>query len=231
MNRIKTHGVTLLLVGIILFTFIKVVLSFYSGYSGIPYDTFVFLCTEPIRYTLIVICVLAIAVSALSRNLKIRAFVTVATLLIIGLPPTGHFMTLGALLSIHFADPEQVRNDTRVLLDEYQPETYFSDEKNQRFFFSEPIPRNRLPTSLHNGNINDVLVLDDYAFLEKFGIRGLFRGFVVFREGSDIWKDEKAVTLLDGCSYCWRIRIIDGLYWYHAVPTEEEVATVAFPLK
>jgi hypothetical protein len=169
--------------------------------------------------------------SGLNRRSKVRVSVAIVLLIAVGLVPTGHFMTLGALLSIHNANPEQIRNDTRILLNEYEAKTYFSYEKNQRFFFSEPIPKNKLPPSLQNETINDVLVLDDYVFLEKFGLRGLFRGFIVFREGSDIWKNEKSITLLDGCGYCWKVRVIDGLYWYHAVPIEEEVATVAFPLK
>jgi hypothetical protein len=42
--------------------------------------------------------------------------------------------------------------------------------------------------------MGDVLVLDDYVFLEKFGLLGLFRGFVVFEKGSDVWISEKSIS-------------------------------------
>ena len=224
--------VALLFVGVVVFTVTRIGSAFYRGYSAVSYDVLFLLCTEPIRYILIIIFVIIIIIAKdLSKNHKVSAFVTLTFLIIIGLVPTGHFLTLGALLSIHNANPQQIRNDARVLMNEYEAKTYFSDVKNQRFFMSEPIPKNKLPLSLQNENINDILVLDNYVFLEKFGVRGLFRGFIVFREGSDIWKNEKSITLLEDCNYCWKIRVIDGLYWYHAVPIEEEVATVAFPLK
>src|SRR5215207_8430672 len=227
---IKNHKLALLLVGIILLTIVRITIPFYDGYFGSSFDIFL-LCTEAIRYTVIVSFVIVTIISNL--NLKRKALFALVTIFLIfaGLVPTGHFMTLGALLSIRNASAEGIRDDARVLLKEYEAKTYFSDEKNQRFFFSDPLPRSKLPLSFHNGNINEVLVLDDYVYLEKFGLRGLFRGFIVFRKGSDIWGTEEPITILDGCSYCWRIRIIDGLYWYHAVPTEEEVATVGFPLK
>jgi len=232
MNYIKNNKVVLLLIGVVVFTFIRIAAAFYSGYSAISYDVLSFLSTEPVRYLLIITCSIIIVIAKdLSRNRKVSAFVALTFLLLIGLVPTGHFLTLGALFSIHNANPQQIRNDARVLMDKYEAKTYFSDEKNQRFFINDPIPKNKLPLSLQNANIKDVLVLDDYVFIEKFGMRGLFRGFIVFREGSDIWKNEKDIVLLNGCSYCWKIRVIDGLYWYHAVPTKDEVATVAFPLK
>ena len=64
-------------------------------------------------------------------------------------------------------------------------------------------------------------MFEKYVFIEKFGLGGSFRGFIVFREGSDIWQDQQPITRLEGCSYCWKIRIINGLYWYHAAPVEE----------
>jgi hypothetical protein len=229
-DYIKNHKVGLLLTGIVLLTLLKFAIAFSSGYFGRFYF-FSPLCVETVRYILIMVCAVGIIVSKLDRKQKILVSVSGVLLIAIGLIPTGHFMTLGALLSIDNAKPKQIRDDARVLMEEYEAKTYFSDQSNQRFFFSEPIPKNRLPPSLQNENLNEVLVLDDYVFLEKFGLRGLFRGFIVFREGSDIWKNEKSIMRLDGCSYCWRIRVIDGLYWYHAVPIEEEIATVAFPLK
>ncbi len=176
-------------------------------------------------------CAVVIIISKLDRKRKILASVGGVLLIAIGLIPTGHFMTLGALLSIQNANPEQIRHDARLLMDKYEPKTLFSNDRNQRYPFNNPIPKDQLPLSLQNENLNDVLVLDDYVFIEKFGVTALLRGFIVFREGADIWESEKTITLLDGCSYCWRIRVIDGLYWYHDVPREEEVPTFVLPLK
>ena len=229
-DYMKNHNLAFFLGGIALFTTLRIAIPFYSGYSGRFFDIFL-LCTEGIRYIFIAGCVIVVATSKSERKDKVRVSIVVVFLVFIGLISTGHFMTLGALLSINNANPKQIRDDARVLMDEYEAKTLFSDYKNQRFFFSEPIPKNNLPPSLENENFNEILVLEDYVFLEKFGLRGLFRGFIVFREGSDIWKDEKSITLLDGCNYCWKIRVIDGLYWYHAVPTEKEVTTVVFPLR
>jgi hypothetical protein len=232
MNYIKNHKVALLIAGIIIFSIVKFAAEFYSGYLAVPFWVMALFSTEPIRYILIAICVIVvITIKELNKKRKALIYIALALLLVIGLIPDGHFVTLGALLSIRNSRPMQIRDDARLLLDEYQAETLFSNDKNQRYPFNNPIPKNKLPLSLQNANINDVLVLNDYVFLEKFGATALFRGFIVFREGSDIWENEKAITLLDGCNYCWKIRVIDGLYWYHDVPSEEEIATFAFPLK
>lgn len=227
---IKNHKFAFLLPGIVLLTILRIAIPFRSGYTGNFLDIFL-PCTEGLRYILIVSCAILVIAPKIIRGHKVLVTLVVVLSIAMGLIPTGHFMTLGALLSIQNANPTQIRDDARQLLDEYQAETLFSDDKNQRYPFNNPTPKNELPLSLQNENINDVLVLSDYVFLEKFGATALLRGFIVFREGSDIWKNEKAITLLDGCSYCWKIRVIDGLYWYHDVPSQEEIATFVFPLK
>jgi hypothetical protein len=227
---INKHKVTLLIVGIVLLTILRIAIPFQSGYSGNFYDLLLF-CTEGIRYIFIVGFAIVIIASQLNRKRKIFVSLAVVFLFFIGLIPTGHFMTLGALFSIHNANPEQFRNSAREVLEEYEPNTLFSDIPQRGIDRYDQLPRNRMPPSMLRANVGDALVLDEYIFIEKFGLNGLFRGFIVFREGSDIWKNEKSFTLLENCSYCWKIRVIDGLYWYHAVPIEEEVATVAFPLK
>jgi len=229
-DYIKNHKVGLLLTGIVLLTILRITIAFSSGYFG----RFYFLsplCTETVRYIFLIACAVVIIVSKLDRKKKRLVSVSGIFLIAIGMIPTGHFMTLGALLSMQNANPEQIRNDARLLMDEYEPKTLFSDDRNQRYPFNNLIPKNQLPLSLQNENLNDVLVLDDYVFIEKFGVTALLRGFIVFREGADIWKNEKALTLLHGCSYCWKIRVIDGLYWYHDVPREEEIPTFVLPLK
>jgi len=229
-DYIKNHKVGLLLTGIVLLTILKFAIAFSSGYFGRFYILSP-LCTETVRYIFIIVCAVVIIFSKLGRKKKIFVSVSGAFLIAIGLIPTGHFMTLGALLSMQNANPEQVRNGARLLMDEYEPKTLFSDDRNQRYPFNNPIPKNQLPLSLQNKNFGEVLVLDDYVFIEKFGVTALLRGFIVFREGADIWKDDKSFILLDGCDDCWKIRVIDGLYWYHDVPRDEEIPTFTLPLK
>ena len=230
MAYIKNHLLALLLAGIAILTIFRIAIAFSSGYFGQFYDIFL-ICTDGIRYIFLVICAIVIIISMMNRKSKVLASASLIFLIAVGLISTGHFMTLGALLSIQNANPEQIRKDARLLMDKYQPQTIFSDNRNQRYPFNDPIPKSELPLSLQNENFNDVLVLDDYVFIEKFGVTALFRGFIVFREGADIWDAEKTITRLDGCSYCWKIRVLDDLYWYHDVPREEEVATFVLPLK
>jgi hypothetical protein len=229
-DYIKNHKVGLLLTAIVLLTIFKFAVAFSSGYFGRFYILSP-LCIETFLYIFIIVCAVVIVISKIGRKQKILVSVTTVFLIAIGLIPTGHFMTLGALLSMQNARPEQIRSDSRLLLDEYEPETLFSNDRNQRYPFNNSIPKDQLPLSLQNKNFGEILVLDDYLFIEKFGATALLRGFIVFREGTDIWKNEEAITLLDGCSYCWKIRVIDGLYWYHDVPRDEEVPTFVLPLK
>jgi hypothetical protein len=229
-DYIKNHRFGLLLIGIALLTILKITIAFSSGYFGRFYILSP-LCTETVRYIFVITCAIVIIAAKVDRKRKILVSSVGVFLIAIGLIPTGHFMTLGALLSIQNANPEQIRHDARLLIDEYEPETLFSNFPNHRYPFNNPVPKNQLPLSLQNENLNDVLVLEDYVFIEKFGVTALLRGFIVFREGADIWEDENKITRLDGCSYCWRIRVIDGLYWYHDIPREEEIPTFVLPLK
>jgi hypothetical protein len=107
--------------------------------------------------------------------------------------------------------------------------TYFGHR--ERYPFNNPLPMSRLPASIRATHIEAVLVLDDYVFLGKYGTTALLRGYVVFREEADVWKDKPSMTLLPGCASCWRIRIVDGLYWFHAVPQEDEISTFVSPLE
>jgi len=227
---IQNHKFALLFAGIVLSTIFRITTAFNSVYSGNSFGIFI-LCTEPIRYMLLAGWAIFIIASPSNRKRKVLLSLALVFFISIGLIPTGHFMTLGALRLIHNANPTQVRDDARILMDELEQPTHFTNNTNQRILFNEFVPKDSLSSSLQNKDFNDILVLEDTVFIEKWGICCLFRGFVVFREGSDVWKNEEPVRLLDGCSHCWRIRIIDGLYWYHAVPTEEEINTVFHPLK
>jgi hypothetical protein len=226
----RDHKSLSVLIGLVILTIFRILIPFSSGYYGVFNEIFL-PCTETFRYALIAIFAIVTYISPKNRRHKLSFSILWVLLISVGLIPTGHFMTLGALLSIHNTDPTQIRSDARILMDELEQPTHFTNDTQQRSLINEFVPKDRLPPSLQNEVFNDVLVLEDNVFIEKFGLCCLFRGFVVFREGSDVWKNEKPLTLLDGCSYCWRIRILDGLYWYHAVPTEEEITTVFHPLK
>jgi len=221
--------VTILIVGIITLTIIKIASGFYSGYSAAPYYVMSLFSTEPIRYILIAICVVVVIITKeLSKKHKALIFITLVLLLAIGLIPDGHFVTLGALRSIDNANPEQFRDDARILFDEYGSNTKFSDSPQRVINQYALFPRNKLPPSILSTNIGDVFIFENYVLVEKFGLDGSFRGFIVFEEGADIWKNDKSVTRLEDCGYCWKIRIVDGLYWYHASPVEEENARLDF---
>jgi hypothetical protein len=229
LNYINNHKVALLFVAIILFSIIRIATAFHSGYSARPYDALSIFVTEPIRYLLIVICVIVVVIAGeLNRNRKALVFLALIILLIVGLIPTGHFVTLDALLSVRNANPEEFRDEARTLFIEYASNTMFSDRPQRVLNQYAVFPRSKLPLPILRANIGDVFILKRYILIEKFGLGGSFRGFIVFREGADIWKNDKPVMLLAGCSYCWKVRIIDGLYWYHAAPVEEENARLDF---
>ena len=217
-----------LIVGIIILSIVKIASGFYSGYSAVPYYVMSLLSTEPIRYILVVICAITVIITKeLNKKRKALILIVLASLLVIGLIPDGHFVTLGALISIHNTNPEQFRDDAREMLNEYEPDILFSDSP-QRNLDQVQLPRNKIPPSILKANIGDIFILKNYILIEKFGLGGSFRGFIVFREGTDIWKNDLSATRLEGCSYCWKIRIVDGLYWYHAAPVEEENARLDF---
>ena len=217
-----------LIVGIIILSIVKIASGFYSGYSAVPYYVMSLLSTEPIRYILVVICAITVIIAKeLNKKRKALILIVLASLLVIGLIPDGHFVTLGALISIHNTNPEQFRDDAREMLNEYEPDILFSDSP-QRNLDQVQLPRNKIPPSILKANIGDIFILKNYILIEKFGLGGSFRGFIVFREGTDIWKNDLSATRLEGCSYCWKIRIVDGLYWYHAAPVEEENARLDF---
>ena len=228
MNYIKNHKVALVFIGAIALTLIRIVAAFCAGYSAIPYDLLSIVLTKPIQYILIIFCVIVAVAKGLERNRKALTLIALALLFIIDLVPTGHYLSLGALFSIHTANAEQFRDEARILFDEYGANTKFSDSQQRVIGQYALFPRSKLPLPILRANIGDVFILDKYIFIEKFGLGGSFRGFIVFREGEDIWKNDKPVTLLEGCNYCWKIRVVDGLYWYHAAPVEEENARLDF---
>lgn len=174
------------------------------------------------RYTIILIC-LSLTVWLISKKQfnKLVSF-SLILLIVFSFIPKVHFETIGALLSLSSANSQQVLDDARLLAEEYPAMTCIG-YPYQRFPCDSPVSHDKLPSSIRNAHVGNVLIMEKYVLLEKFGLQGAFRGFIVFRDGFDIWKNEKSISLQSGCNTCWKIRIIDGLYWYQANPTLQPI--------
>lgn len=175
-----------------------------------------------IRYVAILIFVSLIVWIVSKKQFNKFVGFSLTILIVFSIVPKVHFETLGALLSLSYANAQQVLDDTRLLAEKYPTMTCIG-YPHQRFPCNNPVSRDRLPSSIQGVHVGNVLILEDYILIEKFGLQGTFRGFVVFRDGFDIWKNEKSVSVQSNCYTCWRIRIIDGLYWYQADPTLQPI--------
>ncbi len=223
-NFMKKHLLSMLLTIIAFVVIVEAILHIYYGYySSVNVLVILFMgLLTFVRYILIVIC-LAVTIFSIAKH-QHKVFFTLLWIFIaiLGQIPKEHFETFGALFSLYNNNPNQVRDEARILIDEYTPMTCIGYQ-TQRFPCDNPIPRDNLPSSIRRVHIRNVLVFDDYIIIEKFGLEGVFRGFIVFRRGSDLWANEKAITRVNGCNTCWKIRIIDGLYWYHASPSDPPI--------
>src|SRR5687768_16846173 len=97
--KIKNQNLTLPVYGVLVTTVIRMVLPFYSGYSGNGFGLVVF-CTEPVRYLLLLLCAIIIGSSAVARTKKLLRFLALMLLFSFGLVHTENFTTLGIVLSI-----------------------------------------------------------------------------------------------------------------------------------
>jgi hypothetical protein len=228
----KEHKLAVLFLVFALFSIFRILGYVYDGYYIISnvFSILALLITDGLIYVLIIGSLAVIIRSIFKKQHKMWFTVFWVILTFLRLIPSGDLQTLGALLSIQNANPSLVRDDSRMLLSQYEPMTHFGYFPG-RPPFDKPISKDKLPASLRKVHIGDVLILENYVFIEKHGLSGLFRGFVVFREGFDIWRDERSVVLQEGCSTCWKIRIIDGLYWFHDEPQAEDVPTFVSTLK
>jgi hypothetical protein len=215
-TTIKAQPLSSLLVALTAVTLAEFLSHFCWGYSLDNWAVLFVLALGPIRYLLILVCLGWIIWSIAKRQHLLRHMLICGVLVIIGFLPKGHFYTLGGIASIYAVGPEQVRADARVLLDSYPPVTHFGYP--HRAPLNNPLPLDDLPSSLNNEFFSEVLVLDNYVAIEKAGLEGVFTGFTVFREGYDPWIDEGRIVLQKTCNACWKIRIIDGLYWFHDDP-------------
>ncbi len=220
---IKKHPTSILLAILFFIIAMEMVMHIYYGYYSSGNILFVLSMgfTAVIRYSLIIICIAVTIWSAIKRQHKMLFILSWIFLTALGQIPKWHYDNLGALLALYNANPNQVLSDTRLLADEYPPMTCFG-YVNQRYPCDDPIPHDKLPASIQSSHAGNVLIMDDYILIEKFGLEGVFRGYVAFRKGFDFWENEAPFTLGD-CSHCWKIRIVDGLYWYSANPSDRPI--------
>ncbi len=230
-SYLKNHNISASLLGALsILAVVKAFAATIDGYCIIlPFYLAVFLLDLCAPILAVIAAAFTIVSSIISREVKFGLTVAWIAAILLMIVPGGHFQAIGAWLAVLQAGPVQVRDDARELMEKSEPMTYFGP--TERPPFNKPLAWSQLPASLRAAHLEAVLVLKDYVFLGKYGTTALLRGYVVFREGADVWKDEPSITLLDGCGYCWRIRIVDGLYWYHGVPKEEEIPTFVTPLQ
>lgn len=194
---------------------IKSILLFMSGYNyfGGVVTSLVITVVSNLYNIFLAIWLLSIFVIFLKhKNFCLYIFVWVIAL-IFGQIPSGQFYTLGALYAMNTANAKNVVSDVISLAEEYPPMTCIGHPV--RFPCDDPFGYEVLPNSIKAVHPSHVLILRDYVLLEKAGLEGVFRGFVIFYKGKDIWKDEEMIVLQENCNSCWRIRITDGLYWYY----------------
>jgi len=219
MNRF-TFSILLLMISVILISLILRVMYGYTSGDFLVYFAMDF--TTGIEYVIVAFCVVVTIWSTIKRYRQMLFTLSWVSIFIISLMlnriPLEPFEVIGSLIAVYKVDPNQLVNDTRSLAYKYPVNTCIG-YPNQRYPCNDPVSRDQLPVSLQGLHVKNVLISKDYVLLEKFGMQGVFRGFVVFRKGFDLWKAENNVTLQKNCDFCWKIRIVDGLYWYHADPS------------
>lgn len=222
----KRHLYSILLIVIASSIVLELILNVLWGYTSGDIIIYLFTyLTSGIGNIFILICIIITTRSVFKHQHKMFFTLSWVFLAILGVAlkqiPIGHFETLGGLLSVYSVNPKQVLSDARKLANDYPSMTCIGNP-HQRYPCDNSIHPNTLPLSLQNLHVGNILILDNYVLIEKFGLQGIFRGFVVFRKGFDLWENDVSITRRD-CSDCWKIRIIDGLYWYSANPSDRPI--------
>jgi len=221
-NFIKKRLLPVLLLAISLLIVLELVLSVLWGYMAGDFIIFILMKFIPaLCNTLIIISILVIVWTIIKRQHKlllILGWIFLTTLsYVVDQIPIGHFETIGGVLSVYNSSPKKILDDARMLANEYPSMTCIGSHP-QRDPCASALPRDNIPPSIRKIYVGNILILKDYVLIEKFGLQGVFRGFVAFREGYDPWIKEASITRKN-CSDCWKIRIIDNLYWYSANPS------------
>ena len=129
----KKHRLAVWLAGATLLTIVRIDVPFYSGYSG-NFLYLILLCTEGIRYIFLAGCAIVIITSKLNPKSKLPISIPPIFLILITIIPTGLYRTAGALAAMHKANALEFRNGARVVLEQYDPLTCFSNVRHFLFY-------------------------------------------------------------------------------------------------
>jgi cytochrome c oxidase subunit IV len=168
----------------------------------------------PIRILLVILVFRQIIRDIISRSYEWKYIILSVLLMGISMVPKEHYSTFGKIASMNNSDPTSVLGAARDMLDTYEPMTHFG--RPHRTPFLNPRSLDEVPQKIKAVHKGEVLVLENAVLLENgsSGFEPAFEGFVVFGEGYDPWENEKQIVLDDFWYASWKVRIIDGLYWY-----------------
>jgi len=201
-----------LLVAIII---IEIMGKFLSGYCLEDCDfSILILLMFPIRILLVILVFRQIIRDFISRSYEWKYVILSVLLIGISMVPKEHYSTFGKIAYMNNSDPTSVLDAARDMLDVYEPMTHFG--RPHRTPFLNPRPLDEVPQKVKAVHKGEVLVLENAVLLKdgSLGFEPAFAGFVVFRERYDPWENDKQIVLDDFWYASWKIRIIDGLYWY-----------------
>lgn len=211
----KKYSIQTFLKLLVATTIIEIVRHFMFGYS-LEHWAFIdiLILMLPIRILLIVLIFVQIIRSIVSQRHEWKYVVLGLLLICISMVPKQHYSTFGEITRMHNSNPTSVLVESRNLMDIYEPMTHFGTV--HRTPLNNPRSLDEVPQMIKTVHKGEVLVLENAVLLESWGggFEPSFQGFVVFREGFDPWINEKQIMLDDFWYSSWRIRIIDGLYWY-----------------
>lgn len=219
MDTLKNKKLFQILAAVLFLMFvIKVSLLFMTGYNyfGGVVTPLVITINSAIYNVLLLIWLFSNVTLTIKHKKYYVYIFTWVMALILGQIPSYNFFTLGALYAMKAANPEQVVADAMNLAEIYPPMTCIGFPA--RFPCDNPVSYEVLPPSIKAAHPSHVLILNDYVLLEKEGLEGVFRGFVIFYRDKDVWKNGDAALLQEDCNVCWKIRIFDSLYWYYETP-------------
>lgn len=228
-KKIKENPKKILTIGLVILTLTDISLQIFYGYFSNSTFLLLFILVIPcIRYLiLLTLLILIVRLVVKYRTANIMVMIIWLLFALIGQIPKDYFHTLGSLISIYNADTNKILFDARYLLNNYESMSYFG--ALSRYPLNNPISFTKIPISIQEIHISSVLVLDNYVLIEKRGLEGVFRGFVAFREGFDIWENDNAIVFQNNCITCLKIRIAEGLYWYHADPSAAPLFVTLLP--
>ena len=226
-SRKDSLSKTIIILAIIIITeiFLHVCYGFYS--SGNIILIFLLSLIAILRYAAIVCFAVIVVWQIIKRETNNKLILLGLLLLVIGQIPKLSFDNIGSIFALYRADFTDILVDTRQLFDDYPPMSCFVYD-TQRPLCDDQFSLNNLPISLQKAHVGNVLIMDDYIFLEKFGMVGVFRGYVVFKNNTNVWSDQP-IFVHGKCIHCWKIRITEGLYWYSADPSS--YSTISKPLE